>query len=363
MAPRQRKGKSRGLPPNTYARHDARTGRTYYSYQGPDGTRYGLGTDRAEAIRQANDANVRRASAPDELWQRITQASTPTVAEWADTFEAACRERGQAANTARTRRSHLNRIRGAIGHINLADLTTRHCAEVLEELREAGKARTAQAIRSTLRELLREAIAAGHIERNVADATKAGRVQVQRERLTLEKFLEIHAAALTMPDPWIARAMELAIVSGQSREVIAAARFDDIADGTWWCHRGKTDARIAIPTDLTLEATGWSLDSVVRACRDRVVSRHLIHHSRARTKSQPGDPVFVDTISRSFSRARTLAACCGENPPTFHEIRSLAERLYAAQGVDTQALLGHRDPRTTALYKDVRGSEWITVRV
>lgn len=67
--------------------------------------------------------------------------------------------------------------------------------------------------------------------------------------------------------------------------------------------------------------------------------------------------------NKGFTRARRLAEVGGEHPPTFHEIRSLAERLYDEQGVNTQALLGHRDPRTTALYKDVRGAEWIKVKV
>ena len=50
-------------------------------------------------------------------------------------------------------------------------------------------------------------------------------------------------------------------------------------------------------------------------------------------------------------------------PPTFHEVRSLAARLYAEQGVDAQALLGHESPDMTALYRDVRGSEWIEIRL
>ena len=49
-------------------------------------------------------------------------------------------------------------------------------------------------------------------------------------------------------------------------------------------------------------------------------------------------------------------------PPTYHEIRSLAERLYRAQGIDTQALLGHRHARMTEVYADPRQAEWLKVR-
>ena len=40
----------------------------------------------------------------------------------------------------------------------------------------------------------------------------------------------------------------------------------------------------------------------------------------------------------------------------------MAARLYAEQGIDAQALLGHKSPDMTALYRDVRGSEWIEIR-
>jgi len=55
----------------------------------------------------------------------------------------------------------------------------------------------------------------------------------------------------------------------------------------------------------------------------------------------------------------------GPHAPTFHEIRSLAARLYADQyGAEfAQALLGHKSAEMTALYRDSRGKEWMEVRV
>ena len=62
-------------------------------------------------------------------------------------------------------------------------------------------------------------------------------------------------------------------------------------------------------------------------------------------------------MSKLFKEARdTLPDTWSSNtPPTFHEIRSLSERLYSEQGVNTQALLGHRQASTTAIYDDPRG--------
>ena len=49
----------------------------------------------------------------------------------------------------------------------------------------------------------------------------------------------------------------------------------------------------------------------------------------------------------------------GRTPPTFHEIRSLAIRLWTKQAGKefAQALAGHRNMKTTLLYTDPRDSE------
>ncbi|KDM91337.1 hypothetical protein EA58_12285 [Photobacterium galatheae] len=51
----------------------------------------------------------------------------------------------------------------------------------------------------------------------------------------------------------------------------------------------------------------------------------------------------------------------GGCPPSFHELRSLAERTYSKIGIDTQLLLGHRDRRMTDKYADIRGAEYVVV--
>lgn len=73
-----------------------------------------------------------------------------------------------------------------------------------------------------------------------------------------------------------------------------------------------------------------------------------------------------DTVGKEFAAARDRAAAklnldLGENPPSFHEQRSLAARLHEEEGRDPQRLLGHRTARMTDVYLDSRGSEWINV--
>jgi hypothetical protein len=48
--------------------------------------------------------------------------------------------------------------------------------------------------------------------------------------------------------------------------------------------------------------------------------------------------------------------------PTFHEQRSLAERLYSDQSIDTRKLLGHRRRSMTDTYNSTRRlREWVTI--
>ena len=122
-----------------------------------------------------------------------------------------------------------------------------------------------------------------------------------------------------------------------------------------------TVMRSRLSLDLRLDVLGMTVGGVVSCCRDRVVSRHLVHHNKNNPKTRAGAAVNKATISRGFKNARNLAGLTWDNPPSFHEIRSLSGRLYKDQGIDPQSLLGHKSAETTALYIDVRGSEWMSV--
>lgn len=53
----------------------------------------------------------------------------------------------------------------------------------------------------------------------------------------------------------------------------------------------------------------------------------------------------------------------GPNPPPFHEIRSLASRLYEKERREefAQRLLGHKNLTMTQKYLDARGAEYVMV--
>jgi hypothetical protein len=67
-------------------------------------------------------------------------------------------------------------------------------------------------------------------------------------------------------------------------------------------------------------------------------------------------------VSRTF--AKSIKATGIEyvlKAPTFHELRSLSEREYREQGINTKKLLGHKREAMTEVYNDVRGCDWTKV--
>lgn len=58
--------------------------------------------------------------------------------------------------------------------------------------------------------------------------------------------------------------------------------------------------------------------------------------------------------------------CIKGSPTSLHECRSLSERLYRAQGINTMTLLGHSTQAMTDLYNNDRGltrGEWKTLQL
>lgn len=373
---RPRSRQNQQLVENLYRKEDRRTGRVYYQYRDPRTGRFnGLGTDLDAAIADAralNAAIYAGIRAARLAAMASPESDSPPFKRVALRHLELCEKRRLAKNTLRTKTCLINAWERRLGpETPLADITVRDLMEVIGEY-EADRPRMAQSMRSAAIDLWKDALAEGWAADNIAAKTRAPIVEVKRSRLLLDDFLAIHAAALTL-DPWVARAMELALVTAQRREDVAAMEFRQTAGSTaWmaddrlWVIQQKTGVKVCLPLDLQIE--GRRLADVVKACRDNIVSRWLVHHTRPRTLSRPGDQVWVDTISKGFARARDLAGVKGEpgkTPPTFHEIRSLAIRLYdGLHGKDfAQAIAGHKDAATTDVYRDSRGAEWVQVRV
>jgi enterobacteria phage integrase len=368
MAPRPRKEGSKDLPPNLYRKTDARNGVTYYTYRDPiSGRMFGLGKDKDAALREAlaaNQAEHLKTSLNERIAAPAAKA-TPArpFSRWITEYATIYQERDLADESVRNALMRLKRLDAEFGHHDIRDISTMDVAQYLGGMAKEGKSQMARAMRSLLRDVFSEAIAAGWTDKNPVEVTKAARVKIKRERLTLEMWRLIYAEAKS---PWLQRAMELAVLTGQRREDIASMLFKDDRDGHLHVIQSKTGARLRISTALRLEALDLDLAAVIKQCRVGVLSKHLVHHHRTISRAKAGQPIMLDTLSKAFADARDAAAkrhglSLGERPPSFHEMRSLAARLHAEEGRDPQRLLGHRSAKMTDLYRDSRGAEWIDV--
>lgn len=359
MSPRRRKEINRQIRVDNMRVRDG-----YYSWRHPETkVEYGLGRDRRKAISEGITANAHIVSQRITLLDRINGVPRSWSA-WCDVFGKILDEREAKPNTRRTRKSQFERLKRSFpADKPAAKITTMDCSAVLDDIKDEGKNRTAQAFRSFLIDCFDRMIAKGWRPDNPARVLDEVSVKVKRARLTLEVFLKLYEATKITR---LKNAMALALVSGQARESIAGAEFSQIHDGDWWNERGKTGARIRIPLTLRLDRFGMSLEDVVRQCRSTgVVSRYLVHETQGGKGRRIGKKIHLDVLTREFTWELEKLGLNwgGKEPPTFHEVRSLSIRLYKDQGnVDPQELAGHKDPRTTAIYTDGRG-EWVKVGI
>lgn len=250
-------------------------------------------------------------------------------------------------------RCDIGHLRRAFGGRPLAGIEPHHVAAMVRTIVDAGTPVAARMALTTARDAFHEALIRGWIASNPADHVRPPKAPVQRQRMTLEQWHAIHEAGKQVLPAWWSAAWTLALVSGQRRADLVKMRFADVHDG--WLHvdQQKTGAMLALPLELRLGAIGVSIGDAVAACTAYgKPGEHLI-----RSPKLDWGPITPKTLTRQAIYARQAAGIVVPRgtPPALHEVRSLAERLYRAQGVDTKTLLGHRKQSMTDLYNNDRG--------
>ena len=357
---RPRSNSRKNFPPNLY-----QNAAGYYSWRDPDSKKtHGLGRDKARAFSEARAANALVASRePKTLIERIRTTESKTLAVWCDVWLAIASE-GKTRSTIVNYKSSFRELKARCGHILVDEVTPKMIDEVLTHYKNAGKLRMGEAVHTNLLEMFRMAEVKGLIPvgKNPVTPTEPAKSSVKRLRLSLEEFKKIHAA---QKNHWGRLGMQLALVSAQRRGDVAQMRRADIVDGHLQVDQRKSggETKLGIPLSLRLEAIGWSLQEVIDRCRTAgLISPFILHHRSRAAHYGPGDPVDPDGLSKKFSESlgRTdIEVEEGRTPPTFHEIRSLAIRLWTAQAGKefAKVLAGHRNMKTTLLYTDPRDSE------
>lgn len=350
------------LPRNlTYRKRDR-----LYSWRNPiTGQELSLGRiDRKDAISQAIEANnyINQNYLPSALLDRIKETPTFTVKAWLERYEVILGRRELKPNTMKVRRNQIATISEEFGRMPLSSVSTKDISTFLEGYILCDKKSMASGFRSILLDIFREAIVEGHIERNPAEPTRTPVPKVKRERLLLEQFVVIRNASVKHSE-WAVNACDLALVTGQRREDVSLFRFSNIRDGRLYITQKKTGHKLALPLDLRLGSADLVLGEIINRCRKNNPSDFMLYSAVTRGGRKPG-PLTPDGLTQAFSDVRDATALkFGPNPPPFHEIRSLASRLYERErGEDfAQKLLGHKNLTMTKKYLDARGAEYVMV--
>ena len=341
MAPRPRKKRNSGLPPNLYANGRA------FKYRRPDtGTWHGMGVDRAKAVAAANQLNGLLMAGGDLVADVI--GDSVSLNGFLDYYEAEVlppRELAQA--TLDLYAVRFRQIRAALGERDIGQITIGMVSAFLDSLTP----RASNQARAILADLFNHAAAKGLVADNPAEATIPRPEKKTRRRHTVAGVQAIYAVA----DPWMRNAIDLALLTAQRREDILAMRFDDIRDGALHVAQHKT-RRASDAGWIRLPMTP-QLKALVARCRDDVPSPFLIHRKPERRVASGRHWTQVDTryLTRAFKAARDAA-----NPypdwspaqqPGFHELRALSLHLYKKAGKDGQKLAGHSTRKMTKNYE------------
>ncbi|USB67074.1 site-specific integrase [Klebsiella pneumoniae] len=361
--------------PNLYPLYSRKVNKVYWRYKHPiTGKFHSLGTDESEATAIAIEANKRLAEQQTRqimaITDRISTSSGKSISTntWLERYWKIQQERLKSGdikeNTIKQKAKPVSLLKERVGMKLISAVNVRDVAQILDEYLAEGQPRMAQVIRSVLIDVFKEAQHAGEVPPgyNPALATKQPRRKITRQRLTLEEWQKIFDIA-DENHKYMGNAMLLAIVTGQRLGDISRMKFSDIWDDHLHVEQEKTGSKIAIPLALRCNAINWSLRDVISRCRDYAVSPYLVHFFRTTSQAERGAQVKPRTLTMNFSKARNGADIdWGQGTPaTFHEQRSLSERLYKAQGINTKDLLGHKTQQQTDRYHDDRGKGWTTV--
>ncbi|MFZ2269045.1 MAG: tyrosine-type recombinase/integrase [Azonexus sp.] len=285
-----------------------------------------------------------------------------TLGEWAETYRKIIAGKPIEDKTKANRLCILAHVLAGLGEDRIISAILPH--EISGMVMGVHKAHPSLAKRILIeaKDFFNEAVNYAWILRSPAAAIRYPKVRVLRERLTLDQWKAIHAWSVANQPPWVSRMLVLALVTAQRRSDVEKFRFSDVWDDHLHVIQAKTGERLALPVDLRLDAIGVTIGQAIEDCRGYAINEDFL------LRKHNGQPLVMASLSARFEEAReaALPPFQSGHPPSLHECRSLSERLYRAQRINTMILLGHKHQAMTDLYNDDRGlsqGSWKTLHI
>lgn len=285
-----------------------------------------------------------------------------TVSQFTEVYWQTLTARDLSPKTMANHTAALRHLNGAIGNAIINRVRPQAIANVTRQLHLAHP-HAAQRVLAEARSMFAEAVALGWADQNPAAEVRMPIARVQRQRITLEQWQAIaNYAAANLP-PWVHRMMVLALVTGQRRGDLCKMQFEDVRNGYLHVSQQKTGTLLRIPTNLRMDVIDISVGEAVEMCQGYEKGTVFL------LRKSTGHQLSAASMSARFELARegALGKHAGDGmPPSLHELRSLCERIYRDQGIDTRRLLGHTRQKMTDVYNHDRGlsgGQWLTLEI
>lgn len=285
-----------------------------------------------------------------------------TVAQFSEIYWQILIARDLSPKTMLNHAAALKYINAAIGPDTINWVRPHSIANPVRVLHQRHP-HAAQRVLAEARAMFAEAVALGWSDQNPAAEVRMPVARIQRQRITLEQWTAIAAHAVEHMPPWVYRMMVLGLVTGQRRGDLCKMQFEDLRGGYLHVCQQKTGTMLRIPASLRLDVIDVSVGEAVEMCRGYFRGNVFL------LRKSTGAQLSAASMSARFETARegALGKHSGEGmPPSLHEVRSLCERLYREQGVDTRRLLGHTRQSMTDVYNHDRGlsgGQWMTLEI
>lgn len=278
-----------------------------------------------------------------------------TVNNWLDVYIKILLARKLKYKTLEIKTYLIKVIRREIGNKNIRDVSPLDISKIIQIYIDQDKRPSAKSMYHLLRDIFREAYAQDWNNRNPAEPIKCPKVYVKRSRMVLNEFKKLVDAADKNPKyHYIRDAMLVGVVTAQRRSDISEMKKNQVKRNHLLIEQQKTGSKIALPVKLKCKKIGLSIYDVINKSSAQFVV------------TKRGEQVLPKQITSGFARIRDKVFSreyWSGTPTTFHEIRSLAERLYREQNIDTMTLLGHKSQQTTDRYNDNRGREYKKLKI
>lgn len=356
---RKRSRKSQGLEPNLYQDKHS------FIYRNPiTGKRTRVNRSLADANALARKANSRLMRSDElSLLAKMTNSESAIFGDICDRFYADIVENSNNKQGTKENKQYIiNRFKKDLAKQPIDAFSVKQLSEYLE----AGFSNDSYIKhRALLIDVFKYAKARGLYEgENPAAATleKTAGKKV-RKRHSWEGIQKIIKGA----EPWLQRAIKVALYTLQRREDLVEIRKDQIQGDYIFLKQNKTEGEQFDKTVYLKIRMGDELKQVIKECLSSPIpSPYLIHYKPKRIYRENikhkdhWTCVTPDYLTKQFAKVRNQVKAypkmTAAEQPTFHELRAFGSWVYEHRaGFDhdyVQMLMGHTSGKMTSEYQE-----------